>query len=917
VSLRAGVPLIGRDREVIQLHELLARARDGSHEAVLLEGEAGIGKTRLIGETIEHARGLGFAIYHSSADESDRSRTHGPLIDAFGGVFEDVPSRSRTTAADRRVAAIDHLVSIIDAATGSAPVALVLDDLHWADVETLRIVRSLVRTRTLAFVFVGATRPSPANTELERLIEAVTEVGGAHVSLDPLGGDAVAALIDRLAPDKPTPEFRRRVAAARGNPFFVIEVIAAGLDDGGSSDLSPDLRRTVLRRLAHLSDDAKAIVRLASILGPSIDISDLEVVVGRPSIELVGVLDEAVKGGVFEDRGDVLVFRHDLVWEAVYDDIPESVRRRSHRDVAHALIEAGAPARRVAPHLARSARPGDGEAVFWLRRAATEEAQRSPTVAADMLTQAADLLGPDDPARDGIDAERVQALAWAGRLAEASAIATELLSHPREPALEAVRAALGEALFFRGRLVEAGEQFEHAAANALGSERGLLIAEAALSWSASGQLDRADELRARAVEEAASTNDPRARSLAASVRVVLAGARADYAGLEAGREAVRIADEDASGETHRYGARLFLGFALIETDRFDEAVSVLRKGIRLDEANGVAWSLPCYHSALGAQFFVRGEWDDAVAELETAETLLDDMGSSILGPQVHGLLAYTALRRDDRERAQRELTLGEAKLAEAGPQTGVEWLVHTRVMLAEDAGDHATAAAIVRGAWGLADAMGFRLAFRYFGPTYIRLAIAEGDRVGASTAADAIERLSETATTRSMAATILLCRGMAEADLAKLLEAVGILRGSARPLDLAVACEQASGALATGGEVERARELRQEAIAIYERLGAHRDVRLASEALGDGGPARKRRGRSRPVAGWESLSPTERRVVVLVAEGLSNAAVAARMFVSTRTVETHLYHLFRKLSVTSRLELAVRANRELGDVEVQ
>jgi ATP/maltotriose-dependent transcriptional regulator MalT len=404
--------------------------------------------------------------------------------------------------------------------------------------------------------------------------------------------------------------------------------------------------------------------------------------------------------------------------------------------------------------------------------------------------------------------------------------------------------------------------------------------------------------------------------LAAAVRVVLAGARADYAELEVGREAVRIADEDPSGETHRYGARLFLGYALIETDRFDEAVAVLRRGIRLDEANGVAWSRPCYHSALGSQFFVRGEWDDAVAELEVAEALLDDMDSAILAPQVHGLLAYIAVHRDDRARAEQQLALGEAKLAEAGPQTGAEFLVQTRVMLAEDAGDTAGAFAIVRGAWGLADAMGFRLAFRYFGPTYIRMALAEGDREAARAAAQAVEQLSKTATTRSMAGVVLLCGGMVEADQAMLLEAVETLRAAGRPMEFATACEQGGAALGRSGPAERARELRQEAIAIYEGLGAYRDVRLASEALrGDGG--RKRPRVRRPTTGWESLSPTERRVVPLVVEGLSNAAIAERMFVSHRTVETHLYHLFHKLDVKSRLELALRASRELGVAEVQ
>jgi ATP/maltotriose-dependent transcriptional regulator MalT len=917
---------VGRDRELAELRRRLVRAKAGSREAVLVEGEAGIGKTRLIEEAVGRALELGFTILRAAADETDRSRTYGPLLEAFnsnpdaGGrrIPEDLLRRAALTAADRRVVVIDELVSIVERASASVPVALFLDDLHWADPETLPVLRSLLRrTRTLPFAFVGAARPSPANAELERLVEAVTEAGGAHVVLDPLDDDAVTSLIEGLHAE-PTPELRSRVASARGNPFFVKEVIAAVLDEPRGAVATRDLRRTVLRRLAHLSDDAKAVVRLASLLGPSIDVADLEAVLGRASIELVPVLDEAIKGGVLEDRGDVLAFRHDLLREAVYDDVPEPVRNRSHRDIARALAAAGAPARRVASHLARAAQTGDGEAVSWLRRAAAEEAHRSPAVAADMLGQAAGLLSPNDPTRDRLDAERAQVLAWAGRLAEASVLAAEVLSRLHDPELAAeLHASLGESLFFRGRLVEAAGHIEQAAAGAPESRRGLLLAEAALSRAMSGQLHRADELAELALTAYESTMDSRARSLATSVRALLLGVRGDYTAVDVGRDAVRIADDDASGEAHRYGSRLLLGYALSETDRFDEAVAVLRWGMRLDEMQGVAWSLPCYHAALGVQYFVRGDWDDAVAELETAKELLDDMGSSLLGPQAHGLLAYIAAHRDDRTGAERELALGEADLAEAGPQVGAEWLVQTRVALAEDEGDAAVASAIVHGAWAIADAMGFRVAFRYLAPTYIRLALADGDREAARAGVEAVELLAETAISRSMAGIVLLCRGMLDADEDTLVAAAETLRGTARPLDFAVACEQASVVLAAGGKRARADDLRREAVAVYEALGAHRDIRRASAALRGAAADRKSARRERPVSGWDSLSPTERRVVALVAEGLSNAAVAERMFVSRRTVETHLYHLFAKLGVASRLELAVRATRELGEAEVQ
>ncbi len=128
---------------------------------------------------------------------------------------------------------------------------------------------------------------------------------------------------------------------------------------------------------------------------------------------------------------------------------------------------------------------------------------------------------------------------------------------------------------------------------------------------------------------------------------------------------------------------------------------------------------------------------------------------------------------------------------------------------------------------------------------------------------------------------------------------------------------RAGAALVRGDEPARPRELLQEAIAIYEGVGALRDARRASEALGGGDAGGRKVAKRRPVSGWGSLSSTELRVVAQVAEGLANAAIAEKLVVSRRTVETHVSHLFRKLGVTSRVELALLASRELTAAEVQ
>jgi DNA-binding CsgD family transcriptional regulator len=131
-----------------------------------------------------------------------------------------------------------------------------------------------------------------------------------------------------------------------------------------------------------------------------------------------------------------------------------------------------------------------------------------------------------------------------------------------------------------------------------------------------------------------------------------------------------------------------------------------------------------------------------------------------------------------------------------------------------------------------------------------------------------------------------------------------------RPLELALAAEDAGVACARHGEVDSAVPLLAQALAGYESLEAGRDTARAEARLRDLGVRRGRRGaRRRPPTGWESLTPTEHRVVDLVVEGLSNPKIGERLFISRRTVQTHLAHVFTKLGISSRTQLAAEATR--------
>ncbi len=164
-------------------------------------------------------------------------------------------------------------------------------------------------------------------------------------------------------------------------------------------------------------------------------------------------------------------------------------------------------------------------------------------------------------------------------------------------------------------------------------------------------------------------------------------------------------------------------------------------------------------------------------------------------------------------------------------------------------------------------------------------------------------------------AAALRCRGMLEADHDLLCEAVCVLRGSPRPLERATACEEAASALRDVAQTTKATALLDEALGIYVELGAARDIARVEAALRSLGRCPSRRGwRQRQAkVGWEALTRTELEVVSLVGEGLTNREVAERLYISARTVETHMTHVFAKLGLSSRLELrAEMARRQTG-----
>jgi DNA-binding CsgD family transcriptional regulator len=200
---------------------------------------------------------------------------------------------------------------------------------------------------------------------------------------------------------------------------------------------------------------------------------------------------------------------------------------------------------------------------------------------------------------------------------------------------------------------------------------------------------------------------------------------------------------------------------------------------------------------------------------------------------------------------------------------------------------------------------GLALEYPVLGADLVRLALACGDRQRARDVAAAVAGMADANEVPSLTGAALRCRGLADDDPAALVAAAAAYARSPRPLEQALAAEEAGAAFARHGQADRARPLLEQATAIYQRLGAARDLARAEAVLREAGIRRGRRGpRSRPRAGWSSLTPTERTITRLVAEGLSNPQIGERLYVSRRTVQTHIAHVFAKLDLSSRAQLA-------------
>ncbi len=935
---------VGRSAELDALRVVIDGAAKGPARIGLVEGEPGIGKSRLLAESLRFARERGFRVLVGACDELERDRPLRALTDAFEGGRNAADARRGEVAGVLRVGAVpsdpvapvagrsdegwlivEAVLDVLEQLGSTGPVVLAVEDLQWADPLTLRAVHSISRYLTrLPLALLATVRSGSHGADVDRAVADLLAYGAEHVLVGPLPVEDAADLAGEVAGHPPGPLLLQQVAGAGGNPLFIIELVGA-LDEDGAlelvsgqaearrASLPPTLRLTILRRLSRLPEGVLNVLRAASILGAAFSVTELVLVTGRSGADLLPSLAAAGEAGLLGESGDRLRFRHDLVRDAIYHDLPLAVRKGLHREAASVLSGAGAPADRVASHLVLGAEAGDTHAVAVLRVAAQTVTQRAPATAVRLLEHAREIAAPSDPQRIMLDADLVEPLRLTGRLRDAEALARSVLASGPEPTVDlVVHRGLAGVLSVGGRYPEAIHHLEQAAAGASDPERQSLAAVGAVLMVLAGQVERARDTAQRAVTAGERMGNDQAvgSGLQALAMVALAEGYVDRA-VSLAQRAVMIAQRNEAAWTN---PRLWHGTALADADRLGEADVVLRAGRAEAEQTGSLARLPLYHWAIADVRLAAGDWDDATTEAQAGLALIEESATEVGDVFANAICAHVAYHRGDLTKARAAVDEAQLSLV-AGPfEIGFEWMTWIEALLDEAIGRTAQALSSLSQVWDvIAPVRYLQAAGRAMGPDLVRMAVAAGDRQRAVAVTEELERSAPRSGSPTARGIAVRCRGLLDDDPDALLEAIAAHRDGPRPYQLAAACEDAGVALGRIGKTGDAVSLLNEAVATYEGLDAVRDVDRVQPALRSLGVRRPRRAPRRPAFGWDSLTPTELQVVDLAVTGLTNRQIAERLFVSRRTVATHLEHVFQKLGHGNRVELTADAARRAAN----
>ena len=921
----------GRDAELGAFGEVLGRVRSGSGAVLLIEGAAGMGKTRLLAEGETMAHRLGFPVGAGAAEPSESVAELAPLLRALFDGPEPLLDRaglsSLHAAPEQRYWRLQDLQSLLERAALDGPLLIFLDDVQWVDGGTVAALRALPpRLASLPIGWVLAMRPDQGPGPLRGAVEYLAGEGAERLALEPLSEAAVAQVLRDLLQAEPDGTLVRMAGEAGGNPFLLVELLEGLREEGlvsvhsGRATLTdhrlPERVRASMReRLGRMSDSTRQVATVAGSLGRTFSVSELSEMLGLAPASLLTPVDELIEAGIVRECGEQLGFRHDLIREAVRGACPPSVRRALDRQAADVMLARGALPVEVAIQLAAGAGPGDEVAIRTLLAAAEALATTEPGASADLSRRALELAPERHPLRAPLVVQTAMSLHAAGRIEEAKAFADNSMRHVL-PVKEEAEVRLGIA----GMWLVSPDVRVHASTKALELEgvpehvRLAHMAKLAYNLVAGG---RTEEAQARLSEAVAGGGR---LDRAARFPLALSEGGLEYVDgcFARALELFETVLRDGLAEAHGLDEllnRLWRANTFVALDRDRDALEEADELIAESLKRGFSDFLHVAEITRGHILLHLGRLADVSLALDgrfdphgpPVVTVMDATGVVALG--------RWALHTGDGRQVRRTREIAKAMLDESTPgvRRHAAWLLSLQATADGDprqahewlcAMGEPDRKRVLRRLWpDLADE-----------PQMVRIALAVGDgELAESALADASRRAELSPGVASLAATAAHASGLINRDTEQLSEAVRLFARSRRSLALAAAWEDLGLAHQRDGAKESGIDALTRALVLFARAGATRDAARLRSRLRELGIRRRIATAEKPAAGWAAMTKSELAVAQLVADGLTNREIAERLFVSPHTVNTHLRQVFAKLEVNSRVDLTRLATERGGE----
>jgi DNA-binding CsgD family transcriptional regulator len=922
--------LLEREHELDAIGRTLAACAHGAGGLVVIDGPAGVGKTALLEAARAAARDADLLVLHARGAELERAFGFGIVRQLFDEVLRGATVDPAALFAGAARFAAPLLALELDGATATPPddpfaarhafywltanlaaqrpLAVLVDDAHWADGASLGVLAHIAnRLEGIAVALVVASRTEESPPGLE----ALRRQGGAHATVlhvGPLGQDAAAAVVRSLAPAVDDAACRRLHAATGGNPFLLHELARSMLtgDSSALADQSPErVTREIAARLARLPDAAGRLARAASVLGGGAPLRQAALLAELADDEAAEAADALVAGGVLRSAHP-LEFLHPLVGAAVYAGLGVAARSRDHARAARLLDAEAAPPERVAAQLLHCQPAGDAWAYERLVAAARlASAGGAADAVAAYLRRALDEPAPPE--------RRTEVLLALGR-AESQFDHVAAVPHLRE-ALDGeieIGRRFEATMLLAGMLGQTGRGAE--AADVLEAQFEAFAERPDLRGPMEAALANITRIHPATRRRAADVIQRMRRRVQEDERdPAVLGTIAAEMGM-AGESPDRMADiaeravavADATATTAAGWSWYNATRSLVVAERYDVALRVLDAAVERARERGAVFDAGCALTFRGELYVRTGDLASAEVDARTLHEIATAYGWPLGEGFAVATLGEVLIERGELDEAAALLAGG----ALAGPPATVAhvypnvWvlLARGRLRLAQGRAEDAIHELRECGRRALAidHANPAVVAWR----SHLAYALAE---VGQTTqarrlATEELELARAFGASRALGAALCCAARVAQGDggIGLLREAVAVLDASAAQLERARAHAALGAALLRDGAPEAAREPLRVAIDLAHRCGAHalEDATLANlRATG----ARPRR---RVTTGAGALTPSERRIAELAATGQQNREIAQALFVTMATVEFHLRNAYRKLGIASRTQLA-------------